>query len=380
MQNSPSRRGDALSKAEADLQAGQSAGNLHLIHYGPVHQNKALIDHYESFLLQEATVWDEAVLTEGLRQVQMSPQRSLLSQVLKAGKSPDTGKGPVCDDGEDQEDELLEQMNLQLTPSPSARIDAPSVTPSEQGETFYEQDNVILCGSGTLSPWDSDIDGREGETLSNNYDSLTEEDSEGEAVSEILLQGMECEASGWHRDQRQPTVQILTDWLQHWSSKDRHCSLSYRGFSNIQQWIQGVRQQDVQLTLPITVVSLQSIKQVECLEPLKNAISALVRAIRSNSPGGRIFVVNSLPNPRSAPVLGIRALEHNKLLFRAITTLTPKPYRVFYCDLAQHFVPSQGVPVPETQHFTLEGDLTLTGCFLFRSSVLREVGVVPYSI
>ena len=149
-------------------------------------------------------------------------------------------------------------------------------------------------------------------------------------------------------------------------------------------WNQAIdlRKQSITLDLPIIVVALRSIRHLECLESLKNSLVGLCRSIRTFTPSrGRIFIVNGVPNPWMAPVLGLCTREHNKLLFQAVTTINQKLGGVFYCDLEQHFIASTGEGIqPARSCFTSEGDLTPTGCFLYRSSLLREAGVVPYSL
>ena len=191
---------------------------------------------------------------------------------------------------------------------------------------------------------------------------------------------MEWRVEGWYHRNWRPSIQILTDtFLQNWSTKDNMCRPILRSFAHLSLWVEEIRKSQVQLTLPITIIALQCTRQTECIEPLRNGIASLCRAIRCMSPGGRIFVTNNVPNPRSVPVLGKRAVEHNKLLFKAITGL--QMHAVFYCDIAQHFLSKDGESLqPVPKYFTSEGDLTLDGCFIYRSCLLRETGVIPYDL
>ena len=205
----------------------------------------------------------------------------------------------------------------------------------------------------------------------------------GRQCKKSLLHGMGWSVQGWYRSRENihPTVQILGDnFISNWSTKEQRCTLQVQKFSHLAQWTQAIRRQDIQILLPITVVSLQCVKQLECLEPLKNALASLCKAIRAVFPGGRIFITGNIPNPRLAPVLGTRTLEHNKLLFRAVTSINVQLQRVFYSDMAQHFMSNGLFIQPIRQYFTAEGDLTKTGCFVYRACLLREMGVIPYSL
>ena len=53
---------------------------------------------------------------------------------------------------------------------------------------------------------------------------------------------------------------------------------------------------------------------------LKNAISSVVRAIRTVRPGMRIYVSDCLPI-RAQPVLGLKVDQHNRMLRQALRSL-----------------------------------------------------------
>ena len=203
-------------------------------------------------------------------------------------------------------------------------------------------------------------------------------------VDLILEKGICWKPEGWIHPGKPPSIQILTDtFLRYWSMKEGRCNIFRRRYSHLNLWTKAVHSGDILVSLPITVIALKCVKQVECLEPLKNQLAALCRAIRNKSQNtGRIFITNNIPNPRMAPVLGIRMQEHNKLLFLAIAGINPKTTggRVFYCDMEQHFVSGQQHLEPIKAHFDNEGNLTATGCFIYRSCLFREIGVVPYPL
>ena len=400
----------------------QSRGNLHLIPLERSHIEH--IDQLEALLLQEGTVWDEEVLKEGLRRantmrqvqdvtnkrtqssqtrsLQAKEARSLVAQTApKKAKTlhhptrsskpsqADTGTS-VKDLQPSPQSEQTSQAPLQQGEAANTVVEIPRVEPpvastkkdeARKDNTQAEedcQDNVIIFDSDSLSPWESDVD------MNETTDSVEwEEPRLAERARNLIVQeGMEWRVQGWYSKRRGATVQVITDaYLTNWSTVDGMCVVHHRSHSHLQLWIQEIRQQRIQLSLPITVVALQCIKQSECMEPLKNGLAALCRAIRLISPAGRIFIVNNIPNPRSAPVLGQRTTEHNNLLFRAVTGINVRLERVFYCDIAQHFVSrTQSFLEPVAAHLNSEGQLTSLGCFIYRSCLLREIGVVPYHL
>ena len=115
---------------------------------------------------------------------------------------------------------------------------------------------------------------------------------------------------------------------------------------------------------------------------IKNNLGSLCRAIRVINPTALIFIVNNVPNPRSAPVLGKRTQEHNKLLMQAVAGVNTRMKKVQYCDIAQHFVSQDGKEFiqPLEMYFTADGVMTKTGAFVYRASLFRELGIIPYSL
>ena len=258
----------------------------------------------------------------------------------------------------------------------------------EPGEILSDcdDDNVIIFGTGTLSPWLSDNDTQElveSEVGSPQAEEQpSEEDLEKAAVAEIQMDGMDLPIQGWIRKEVVQTVQVLTDkFLRNWSGLDRKCRLHEHRFPTISRWTQAIKTHEVQLVLPITVVAIQCIRQIECLEPLKNRLSSLCRAIRyANPSGGRIFIATNIANPRAAPVLGKRAKEHNILLMDAVGSVNKQLGRVFLCDVASHLWHNNEYIQPVSAYFNMDGDLTVQGCFVYRACLFREIGIAPYHI
>ena len=253
----------------------------------------------------------------------------------------------------------------------------------EDGDMEYtEQDNVIIFQDASMSSWHTDIDSNE-TLLKAARQKLQEEKRKKEAeerkkketekiVKIILAEGMNWPKTTWCYQEQHTTVQIIGDeFLMNWFLKDKRCRIIIHRFAHVNQWAMAIRNQQIRVQLPITVIALKCLKQYECLEPLKNAVAGLCRAIRSMGDGstGRIFVAANIPDPWVAPVLGQRTTEHNKLLLRAVTGINIKLKRVFFCDMASHFLTSRrGKHIkPTSDYFETKGELTKTGCFVYHS-------------
>ena len=230
-------------------------------------RNVQRIDQFESYLLCEDTLMNgdallnsitmEDLCQEGACSTQTTPQNGS-SSPLQAGQSE-----PTVQSG----DEKME----------------------------VEQDNVILFASGRFSPWDSEKDRGDSsgscEAAPKNkkvtwQDENAQEEKQRQCNRKLIQlicdEGIHWRPGGWRIKYRNPTVQLFTDRLLHnWSRKDQMVRLQLHNFSHIGQWSRAVREHQVQVLLPITVISLQCIKQLECMDPLKNAIAMLGRAIRN---------------------------------------------------------------------------------------------------
>ena len=103
---------------------------------------------------------------------------------------------------------------------------------------------------------------------------------------------------------------------------------------------------------------------IQGLDPLKNALAALCRAIRAHNPHSHIFITNNLALPWCAPVLKARTGAHNDLLFKAVTGINIKLGRVFFMGIQEHMTGAE----PESLYF--KGDaLSYMGCMTYRSCV-----------
>ena len=276
------------------------------------------------------------------------------------------------------------------TVAPTRNKQNTSVIPSQ---AVVEAENIITFEATTESntSWITDQDTHEVMETTEPEESeedipediqqvLHEEMLEAQARHELITEGLTFELPRWLRKDRPPTVQIISDsFLKNWP-QDNRCHLLTEDTSNIQQITHAVRSQSMRIQLPVTIVLVRAVRQIECLEPLKNAIQSLCRAIRVFSPAGRIFIASTTPSPNAVPVLGLRAHQHNKMLFQAVIGVNKKLTRVFYMALADHIWDGKEYIQPIRQYFDTEGDLTYHGCVLIRSCMFREAGLAPYSL
>ena len=333
-------------------------------------RNLQRLDQFESYLLQEDTIRSGGVLQKALeselQRVSCASGKEGDGQNVQSteqsGSTSQAEEQLACDDKKMSSQSRSTSQAMEI----ERNEDKQGGETSTAGQTLakigrgIEDDNIIIFATGTLSAWDSEQDGHSSssEDLQGTvvhvlcWVSKKEEGRSGPGnntrnVAELVAQGrVRYQPQGWFCKECTPSIQVLTDkFLCQWSTRDQVCRLFAPGLAHhIGQWTHLIRNHQVPILLPITVIALQSIKQMECLEPLKNKLSALCRAIRKVfTTQGRIFIVNSIPNPRAAPVLGKRALEHNKLLMHAMMGVNQKLHRVFYCDVAQHFVASSGI-------------------------------------
>ena len=265
-------------------------------------QQVSRVQKLESFLLQEGTTRDGEDLAEKLQeesaqaivQAEMMVQEAQVRESLAAPLAVNSSSSPPAQQVGPPSQAAVAPMEVQITESDSG------------------EDHVILFGTGPISPWKSGSDSQE---LQEEVEVDSEELLTAMAIEEIITEGMDYKTQGWC-GKLTKSVQVLGDqFLENWSNKDNKCEVIMHNYPTVARWTQGVRLQEVPLLYPITVVALPCLRQLECLEPLKNHISALCRVVRLVNPGGRVFFNTNIPNPRSAPVLGKRARDHNRMLF-----------------------------------------------------------------
>ena len=226
-----------------------------------------------------------------------SPLRGASDKPSQTGRHPQSESSIPTAMG--SRDKSSQTSKLQQSVSPSHTVLGTQC--EKPGSDTLEQDYVILFTPGSMSPWDSDKDGRSSGSL--------QEEIENNRIRDLICkEGVSTKILKWHLKQRRSTIQVLSDsFLQACSGKDQHCRVVTRNYAHLGLWTRAVRKQDVSVPLPITVIAVRCIRHYECLEPLKNALTALCRAIRTMSMGtGQIFITNRIPSPGVAPILGAR--------------------------------------------------------------------------
>ena len=386
-------RASTSYKAAKASSSRTSGGNYHLIPSAPAPSAICAVDRFESFLLQTGTVWNEDVLTEELSH--SYPPTVKQDDKVKRSRVVSAKLQPIGSPSQAVPPEPVQSVADEPGPSQAAAPRSPSPE--------SDQDNIIIFDTGTLSPWNTVKDANpitESPDTAKDANSSFEsppskkqrreqerkerrerrrEQLRQQAREEIVSQGLSLPTRRWHQQMSRASVHLIGDAMfNNWSHKDRKCNLHLHSFANLQQCINAIKTQRIQLHLPITVVALQCVRQVECLEPLKNVLSSLCRVIRTANPAGRIFITNNIPNPRTAPVLGTRTSQHNQLLLQAVTSINAKFRKVFLCDVASHFYSHGEFLRPVSAYISNEGELTTTGCFVYRSCLFREIGIIPY--
>ena len=257
----------------------------------------------------------------------------------------------------------------------------------EEGEV-QDSDNdieekVVVFTPGTMGSWHTDPDSQELELTPPPKKKVRFEvpqNQEERARKSLQLHGLLAHRFK-RQDPRPPTVVVLTDeLLANWSERELCCVVIRKHYSTINGWIPDIREAVINTDFPHVVVVMQCVRSLECLETLKNAMGGLCRALRSINPVARIYFCDGIPRPRSAPVIGQRIQEHNKLLAHAVKGVNQLMGRVFYLSMATHFIDSSTGKVPVEYFNMYEDRLSRVGCFIFRSCMFREVGVVPYSL
>ena len=210
------------------------------------------------------------------------------------------------------------------------------------------QDNVIVFAAAeTDSSWITDQDSHELQDTSEEQHPQSGE-LERDIIRLIQTEGIEWPIPDWLSKPRPQSIQLLVDEIFHyWPHPDRKCIINLEEW-NLKRWTQEIRSNRITIRTPIIVCALATILQVQGLEPLKNALAAMCRAIRSQSPHCRIFFANNLTRPGHAPVLQARMTAHNDLLFRAITGINIKLGRVFYMGMDEHLTVKRA---PQCEYF-----------------------------
>ena len=327
------------------------------------------VDRLEKYLLTRDTVSDEQLLIEEFQRIKKQATEACVSSQREG--SP---LALVPEPGPSQQTERRTATRLQsVDPSQGTEGDEEQSPAPSHVDSPDSQDNVIIFGTGTLSVWDSDTDSQ---ILASTDCQMIQ--PKVNVLEQIMVEGLEFPVEGWHTRVR-TTVHVLADnFLQHWLAREAKCRLHRGNFATINRWTDAVKTHEIQLELPTVVIALQCLRQIECLEPLRNRIIGLCRAVRNANPGTRIFVATNIGNPRAAPVLGKRAYEHNQLLDQAVRGVNKAVGSVFVCDVAVHFCSNGQYIQPTRAYFTPEGDLTALGCFTYRACMFKEIGIVPY--
>ena len=237
-------------------------------------------------------------------------------------------------------------------------------------EKVEVSDNIIICCQDSVSSWDSIED--------SGLDASSELIRQM-AVDEILEHGMTYTLPSWMRQTRPPALQLFSEeMLKRWPKVDKKCRVRCEEGWPISKWTQEVNMGHVSIIGHSTVLCLPRLKQMESMEPIKNKLGQLCRALRSIDPQGKIYICSNIPGPFGAPVLGARTLAHNQLLEMAVKGINANLFKVFYVDIARYFSRDGQTGIAEFFHNNTE--LNYLGCLRFRALLFREVGLTAYAM
>ena len=206
------------------------------------------------------------------------------------------------------------------------------------------------------------------------------DDGNGPIRDLILAEGMRYEVPTWQHTRRPTSVQMFVDHqLGEWPIGDTYVKLNYFMHQPVSQWIAKVKNHTIPIIARIIVLFIHKLRGSTHHSPLKNRISQIVRAIRVVAPDTHVFVCDMLPTESILDTQQI--LRFNRSLFTATQQANRETGKIFYLSMCAHFRDSSGNPIePWDQYFKTSGELTSLGCHLFRSCLIREVGITNYSL
>ena len=197
----------------------------------------------------------------------------------------------------------------------------------EAGPYLRESERVELFTEETESLWDSDESDEEPQ-------GMTEQEMEQAARDMIQEQGMCYKVPSWMTVARPPSMQLVCDaQMEQWPRRDNKVRVMFKRDWNVMKITEAVRTQEIGLRFGITVFHLTRVREIQSLEPLRNRLAALCRAVKVEQPQGRIFFCNLLPNPHARKVMPPRDKDFNRLLEEAVNGINSRLGRVFYINM-----------------------------------------------
>ena len=167
--------------------------------------------------------------------------------------------------------------------------------------------------------------------------------------------------------------------LQMWPLNDNKCAVTVKESWSFTQWVEAFREAQIPVERKV-LIYFEMWSQVATPIPLKNAILALCRAIKSTNAEARIYISNLLPKIGPTPVLGRDIDSTNQALMEVVLSVNRQlEGNIFLCSMHEHFsTRKSGLITPAHKYFRANGDLTVLGCLTFRECAMRELGLKSY--
>ena len=264
-------------------------------------------------------------------------------------------------------------------------------TSIEESEVFI---NMVYTDA---MAWDSEIDGMESDTSTLDYkrgehhpvrnpesDTMQESPSVSKQrrLEKQIIEEIKCESAVIPKQKlRPPSMQVLADakmanWL---TGHDNICILDYHADRTFKHWISALRAESVRISCNMVILYLEGSQQFVDVNPLKNNLQTMCKAIRQHQKGAGIFISNILPRVHNSP-LHRPLSEINFVLLQAVCCVNRVLGKIHYLSAYEHFVSKKDNRIikPTHQFFQENGQLTRYGCMILRECFLREAGLKTY--
>ena len=175
---------------------------------------------------------------------------------------------------------------------------------------------MIVFSEGSVSSWHTEED-QESDTSTPGYKRGIHS-GDRPVLEKVRQEGLSAAIPSWCKSVVAQSIAIIDDGLlSEWPSKDRKCGVLSMN-AHLKECAAKIRERQVSVDFPIVVINLQGIRIVKGMEPLKNGLAALCRAIRSQAPHGQIFIASYMVEPYQTSALQTWAIQLNPSLQMAV--------------------------------------------------------------
>lgn len=250
---------------------------------------------------------------------------------------------------------------------------------SSESDGFLNGDNTPLFKRGVKT-----LDELRAQAKRSALDWWMEQPISWEGFSTVEIQqviqevdwGFPCQ----FRPRRMPAVTLLCDLLlKDWSAMDEVFVHNCKPGLNIMNWSHEIRKGEVTLVGQNFVVQIAKLdKMYPNTDILLGAVHHLVKSLRSGHPHCRIYVCGAFPRLSDSLDVRLGTVEFNHRLDCLLQQVAKSLGKVFYVAVQDHFIDELGQFVkPFSKYFLSSIKLSRAGCFIFRSSLMKEMGLIP---